>query len=1065
MKRVISLIVIAVMLCSLPVDFVLPVFAAETAPPSKLISVAYSSSLDLYVTVANDGQLYTSGDGLHWGKGEKISPSTELGNLNANKFNLTPTVILWNPELQEFVLTAGNRLYRSVDGFHWGESIEPKSGDNTLTIHTLFWDGQRYWAATTANGQVALANDRTLTSWTTQNTGARQPIDGFAVADSGRIFVCTTVSNGKTIFYTDNRGKTWTDGTESGLAPYRTTSMVYLKKLEKIAMAGGNGSKADSTGTAAIGRTDVITGRTEAKLELKSGGEGYPQIPVISEMEVYDTFDDKGILKSEEILAVSFTGMISYRLVGDANDLTKNRKWKEVQPAPEERANTAGLIDIIHGKDGFVAVGGDPSNKDRGSETACGTAIFIPNDYTQGYRIGTFDDGTQQIPTTLFLSGKEEVGIPVSSQVSEEYQVTVRDQCGKEITESANIIDWTIEGGPYAGISVSDGVLTVTAEAKPQRIVIRASDRTDPSVTGTKEVLISAQLQPTAIVVSGNGTLVKSEIETRTANYTAEVLDQLGRPVPAEGNMDQVVWSIEYPAENAAAGLSIDRESGELSIPASAEAGDVYVVATSGYAQSQSVQGRYSVHITTIGSVSIAGPASYTRYFRQCTKTPCTYTFVPTVLDADGKTITEECEYSIIEDYFNPGVSIDVSAKGECVITLRSNTVSDVLTLKASAKNAPDVFGTYKLYFVDTMVPNGDLFEKEEGSNVPSHWTNIGELGPDSLGTNNNHGRWIFKLLNADQDQIMSYESDPFPVVAGVSYQFGFRSQGVKLGTFDEDHHPVLYMTVQFLDQSGKRIGSPTLINDTLVLGGAAHSTAFDFYQEIKAPDQAAMARVTMGAAPPIEFNLFDIGCYPMIDSGSITIDGKEIIEAGASAQMNIVSADLVYNEQKISLPDGVKWFLKEDYDGVSIDVDTGLLQTTQEVQAQTITVCAVVSGKSSIRAEKTVTVTKPQPEVSASEVKIITDSIMAGAPVEAMAKVNNTTDADARVMLIVAVYDSKGILVAFGLSDGRNIPSGGVETEIKASANIPEELDTSDFTAKAFLWDSMRDMSPVKQK
>lgn len=70
------------------------------------------------------------------------------------------------------------------------------------------------------------------------------------------------------------------------------------------------------------------------------------------------------------------------------------------------------------------------------------------------------------------------------------------------------------------------------------------------------------------------------------------------------------------------------------------------------------------------------------------------------------------------------------------------------------------------------MVPNGDLFEKEKGSNVPSHWTNIGKLGPDSLGTNNNQGRWIFKLLNADQDQTMSYESDPFPVVAGVSYQF-----------------------------------------------------------------------------------------------------------------------------------------------------------------------------------------------------------------------------------------------------------------------------------------------------
>ena len=144
MKKVITLFITAAMIISMLCSVT---YAAEITSESKLISVAYSEKLNLYVTVANDGQTYTSGDGLNWGPGAKLTPSTDLGAIIGNSYYVTPTAVIWNPDLEEFVLAAGNKLYRSNDGFSWGSAITPLAGNNALVIHTLFWDGEKYWAA------------------------------------------------------------------------------------------------------------------------------------------------------------------------------------------------------------------------------------------------------------------------------------------------------------------------------------------------------------------------------------------------------------------------------------------------------------------------------------------------------------------------------------------------------------------------------------------------------------------------------------------------------------------------------------------------------------------------------------------------------------------------------------------------------------------------------------------------------------------------------------------------------------------------------------------------------
>ena len=1063
MKKVITLFITAAMIISMLCSVI---YAAEITSESKLISVAYSEKLNLYVTVANDGQTYTSGDGLNWGPGAKLTPSTDLGAIIGNSYYVTPTAVIWNPDLEEFVLAAGNKLYRSNDGFSWGSAITPRAGSNTLVIHTLFWDGEKYWAATTSGGQVVYAKDNTLTSWTSKTLASgTKPIDGFAKADSGRLFACTTVNNAKTLYYTDD-GVTWTDGTVKNTAPYRTTSIAYSKKLEKIILAGGNGSNAASNGDAAIGRADVTTGATETKLQLKADtNNASPQIPVISDFVVHDTYNNEtNTITKEEIISVSYTGAINYRLVEDANDLTTNRKWKEVLPASGETANTAGLIDVIHGKDGYVAVGGDPSNSDRGSATAGMTAIFIPDDYTQGYQIGKFDDLESQTPTTLYISGEDEIEIPLSGFKTEEYSVTVRDQGGNAIENASNTILWSIDGGPKTGISVASGVVTVTSEAEAQEIVVTAYDSVDSSIKGSKKILISDAPFPTTIQISGSSSLIKSENETRTSAYTASVLDQLGRAVPNEDDMEKVVWSLGYPETNAASGLSINAVTGVLSVPAEADVGDVNIVATSAYEGASSLSATYSVHISAIASVTASGPANYYHYFGQCTNSACTYTFTPKVYDSDGEVISEECEYSIAEDYYNPNVSISKAANGDCVLTLRKNIVSDTLNLLIKVKNAPEVTGLCQLNIVDTMVPNGKLFEKENGSIVPLNWTKVGDIAPSSLGTNENHGRWIFNLNSADADQYMSFQSDAFEVKAGGVYKFGFRSQGVKIANHDDSYTPLLYMMVTFLDSNSDMTGEPVLIYDTLVSEGRAHATSADFYEILTIPQGAVSAQVTMTATPPLEFNLFDIGCYPLVDSGEIEIKGDYSVEAGDEITMRAETTGLLYDDRSIPLPNGIKWFLKNAYSGVSIDIDTGVLTVSDSAEAGEVTVVAVVSGNTTIRDEKTVTVTKTVKELTASNIRIETETITAGSTVNASASLVNTTDAAEYVNIIVAVYSSNGSLAYIAVAEAEEIPNDGAAHTVTASCNIPSGANTNGLFAKAFVWKSMLGIVPVKQ-
>lgn len=1055
MKRLLSLLLTVTMLFTM---FATVAQAGAVTPSANLISVAYSEKLDIYVTVASNGQIYTSGDGLNWGPGSKLTPSTNLGKIVGNSYYVTPDAVIWNPDLGEFVLTAGNKLYRSNDGFNWGEAITPATDSATLVIHSLFWDGSKYWAATTTAGQVAYANDNTLSSWTATSTGATKVVDGFAMASTGRLFVCTTVSNQKTLYYTDNNGKTWTDGTTSGsgISPYRTTSIVYSKKLEKILLAGGNGSNAASTGDAALGRADVVTGLTETRVQLKANST-YAQVPVISDFVAYDTYNDetKEITK-EELIAVSYTGAIRYRLVNDASDIAKNNKWFVVEPASGETANTSGLTSVVRGKNGYVAVGGDPSNHDRTSSSGA-VAIFIPTDYAEGYTIGKFDDNQEKSAYSFFINGSDELGIPESGVAQVSYSAVVRDVAGKPIENPSNTVVWTVDCEYTEGISIENGVLSVSSDAQAQKIVVTATDSENSSIYGKKTVIVAEAAAPVMIQITGATSVVKSETNERSSNYTAKVFDQLGREVI--GEMKNVVWSLTYPDSEAADGVSIDAETGVLTVSSAATPGIVYVTATSACEGYENVYKELGVDITAINSVTMSGPANYANYFKQITKTACSYSFVPTVKDNKGNIIVEECEYYIAEDYNNPGVSLSTDANGNCVISLTKDAISDRLTLVAKAKNAPEITGTFDINVVDTMIPNGDLYEEDSTGVEPLYWTNTGTLIPTKLDTKDHHGRWIFQTGSASADDYMSYQADPFPVKANASYRFGFRSGGVKISTHDDSYAPTLYMLVMFTDADGEYVGDPVFIFDTYINEGKAHSTSADFYETITVPENAVNAQVTMAATPPMEFSLFDIGCYPLADSGDISISGDDSVEVGNSVQLSATVENLMYNGERTPLPDGVRWFLKEPYSGVSVDAKTGKVTVGKTAKSGKATVVAAVSGNTTIAAEKEIKIIVKEFVVNELTVS---EEIVAGGTVSAQAKIYNSSDDSPYVNVYVAVYSHEGKLEYCGISDYTQIANDSTEKTLSAYVNIPAGTDTTGWFAKAFVWS---DMLPVKHR
>jgi len=139
--------------------------------------------------------------------------------------------------------------------------------------------------------------------------------------------------------------------------------------------------------------------------------------------------------------------------------------------------------------------------------------------------------------SSVAITGADSAAVPAKadSPKTETYTAKVYDQYGKEM--SGQSVTWSV--GTIAGVSVTDGTLSVTNEAAAGSVTITAACG---SVSGTKDVTITkAAAVAATIEITGSAESVEVPVTgNATASYTAKVYDQYG----AEMTDAAVTWTI-----------------------------------------------------------------------------------------------------------------------------------------------------------------------------------------------------------------------------------------------------------------------------------------------------------------------------------------------------------------------------------------------------------------------------------------------------------------------------------------------------------------------------------------
>jgi mRNA-degrading endonuclease RelE of RelBE toxin-antitoxin system len=193
------------------------------------------------------------------------------------------------------------------------------------------------------------------------------------------------------------------------------------------------------------------------------------------------------------------------------------------------------------------------------------------------------------VPKTVTVSGPDTVDLPIPGQTTTaNYTATVTDQYGQPM--NGEPVTWRLEGAP-TGVSIDQntGVLTVTDAAQAGQFTVVATD-SHGNVSGKVQVTLQrAASVPKTVTVSGPDTVdLPTRGETTTANYTATVTDQYGQPM----NGEPVTWRLE----GAPTGVSIDQNTGVLTVTDAAQAGQFTVVAT---VSNSTVKGTKTVTLRT----------------------------------------------------------------------------------------------------------------------------------------------------------------------------------------------------------------------------------------------------------------------------------------------------------------------------------------------------------------------------------------------------------------------------------------------------------------------------------
>ena len=158
--------------------------------------------------------------------------------------------------------------------------------------------------------------------------------------------------------------------------------------------------------------------------------------------------------------------------------------------------------------------------------------------------------------TTVTVTGAASIEVPTSGSKTATYTAAVTDQYGAGMADQS--IAWSIESENSAGITMSDGTLTVTPEAAANGEVEVTVKATVDGKTGETIVTVArAESVATTVTLSGgvdSMTVPADSAENATSDaFAAEVKDQYGKVMEDTS----VTWAVTGPDGQAVEGVTI----------------------------------------------------------------------------------------------------------------------------------------------------------------------------------------------------------------------------------------------------------------------------------------------------------------------------------------------------------------------------------------------------------------------------------------------------------------------------------------------------------------------------
>ncbi|GIP30807.1 S-layer homology domain-containing protein [Paenibacillus sp. J2TS4] len=298
------------------------------------------------------------------------------------------------------------------------------------------------------------------------------------------------------------------------------------------------------------------------------------------------------------------------------------------------------------------------------------------------------NDEETPVPTQVEIAGAGTIVIPASDKapITEQYRADVLDENGDVMPNEK--VQWSVTASEGVSIDLEKGLLTITDQASAGPIMVKATLDGDAAIFGefgvTLQVSAVKEPVPSDIDIRGAKEIIlpASGEPPITKQYEADVLDEDGDAMPNE----KVQWSII-----ATEGVSIDSETGLLTVTDQASAGPIMVKATlDGDAaifsefgvtlQASAVKEPVPSDIDIRGATEITIPTSG--------EPPVTKQYEADVLDEDGNVMpNEKVQWSVTA---TEGVSID-SETG--LLTITDQVSVGPITVKATLESDATISG------------------------------------------------------------------------------------------------------------------------------------------------------------------------------------------------------------------------------------------------------------------------------------------------------------------------------------------------------------------------------------